>query len=353
MSSLSGPPAGFPQGNPQLFYLLMNGAWKMADEWILMYPHEARAIVEVCAYTYGDGRGRRSRRATMKEYAESQNAPALLVQKIQSFADAAVPLPRTYSQTQTQSHQVNVHAPYALSQGGVHSSHSHGSFGPSLSSEGNTSHNNFFCFGAPQSRTSGNLGTGFRFDSPERSTPGTEGFGGGGGGGNNSSFTFGDPQFTSSPTRNSNFSNFPFRAPGNVEEVFARDREMERVRRHRDKGRINYRDAHIRQEQQQASCSSNNKMKEEKVNETKAASVEERTEENTTHSNKSCVVCMENIAIYAVDPCGHLSLCEECSFHKSFRVPPTITGMDPRLLPFRGNCPECRSVIHKLMRIYV
>jgi len=54
----------------------------------------------------------------------------------------------------------------------------------------------------------------------------------------------------------------------------------------------------------------------------------------TTKSRAWCVVCLERPHEMAIDPCGHMSMCEECM--KSVK-----------------DCPICRGPIHKAMKIIV
>merc|ERR1712008_159956 len=54
----------------------------------------------------------------------------------------------------------------------------------------------------------------------------------------------------------------------------------------------------------------------------------------TTRHRAYCVICLENPQEMAIDPCGHLSMCEECI--KSVK-----------------DCPICRGPIHKAMKIII
>jgi len=54
----------------------------------------------------------------------------------------------------------------------------------------------------------------------------------------------------------------------------------------------------------------------------------------TTKLRAFCVVCLENPQEMAIDPCGHMSMCEECM--KSVK-----------------DCPICRGPIHKAMKIII
>jgi len=57
---------------------------------------------------------------------------------------------------------------------------------------------------------------------------------------------------------------------------------------------------------------------------------------------KECVVCLDNPSTIAIQPCGHLALCQECSpnFDPDFETRTIET------------CPRCRQKISSLLRIY-
>jgi len=57
---------------------------------------------------------------------------------------------------------------------------------------------------------------------------------------------------------------------------------------------------------------------------------------------KECVVCLDNPSTIAIQPCGHLALCQDCSpnFDPDFETSTIST------------CPRCRLKISKLLRIY-
>jgi len=69
----------------------------------------------------------------------------------------------------------------------------------------------------------------------------------------------------------------------------------------------------------------------------------EKKQKNTPKETmKECVVCLDNPCTIAIQPCGHLALCQECS---------------PNFNPDYENstfktCPRCRKNISKLIRIY-
>jgi hypothetical protein len=68
---------------------------------------------------------------------------------------------------------------------------------------------------------------------------------------------------------------------------------------------------------------------------TSSSSSSEVSESNV----KLCIVCISNCACRVLLPCGHISLCEECS-------------TDYRLSQMKWKCPECRGTIREAITIY-
>ena len=58
-------------------------------------------------------------------------------------------------------------------------------------------------------------------------------------------------------------------------------------------------------------------------------------EHDNDNDSKCCVICMDGDRIWALYPCGHLALCEECRHNHS-----VIT------------CPMCRNDVKDIVRIY-
>lgn len=63
-------------------------------------------------------------------------------------------------------------------------------------------------------------------------------------------------------------------------------------------------------------------------------------------SNGICVICLENKAICAALPCGHLSYCVDCSRRM-------CTDNHGERIIGEVNCAHCRHEIHELKRIYM
>jgi len=65
-----------------------------------------------------------------------------------------------------------------------------------------------------------------------------------------------------------------------------------------------------------------------------ATTIRDPLRRKTRRGRAWCVVCLENLQEMAIDPCGHMSMCEECM--KSVK-----------------DCPVCRGPIHKAMKIII
>lgn len=67
----------------------------------------------------------------------------------------------------------------------------------------------------------------------------------------------------------------------------------------------------------------------------KRNSLREELDQAQRESGGPCVICLDEIAQYAVVPCGHLAICSQCCLGES------------------GTCPVCRRRSMGLLRIFI
>lgn len=67
----------------------------------------------------------------------------------------------------------------------------------------------------------------------------------------------------------------------------------------------------------------------------KRNSLQEELDQAQRESRGPCVICLDEIAQYAVVPCGHLAICSQCCLGES------------------GTCPVCRRRSMGLLRIFI